>query len=94
MKKLPKIYFEFIEDYPNTKVLDFTKDCVLAKSLKTNKAYFYYKVNKDVGFCFSMLCDVGERYKYIFETMIEKNNLKIESFETEKDIFDIILENN
>jgi hypothetical protein len=94
MKKLSKKFnflLEVTEDHPNLIILASSKDCVLAYSIKSHKMHYLYKVNDEISFDFSLLCEVGQNYQYWFKMIIEKLNLKIISKTTETDYFEAIV---
>ena len=83
---------DFFEDHPTLKVIDYSDNCVLAYSKKSNKMFYSYRVTDDLSFCFNMLCEVGQNYVSWFTEAIENNKLNIVQFETESDYYDKLMD--
>jgi hypothetical protein len=84
---------EILEDeqYSNLDVIDYCSDCVLGYDMTTNKAYYIYKVNEDMGFCFHLLCEVGEVYQTWFKAAISGSHTKVITTETETDYYETLI---
>lgn len=54
-----------------------------------NKAHFIYRVYDDLGFHFSLLCEVGACYQQAYADLLKKNKLKLQAVETQDDYFEI-----
>lgn len=72
-----------------TIILAETKGYKLCRNETTGKLYYHYEVNKYIGFCFSLLCEVGQPYTKWFLKKLAKLNIKPVSVETETDYFEI-----
>lgn len=83
---------ETLEYYPNIDVIDYSNDSILGYDMKSNKAYYLYRVRVDenISFCFHLLWEVSNSYKSWFEDAIKRNGYKIEIKETETDYYEII----
>jgi len=70
------------------------EDCLLCRNDKTSKVHFIYSTdyNNEMGFDFSLLCEVGSKvYQPIFEKMIKRNGYKLQIVETSTDYYEILV---
>lgn len=91
VKKLTDTELDFIEDEL------MTADDSLVLVIETgnsNKAHFIYRVYEDLAFHFSLLCEVGECYKQAYIDLLNEYKLKLQTFETSSDYFEIAVPAN
>lgn len=63
------------------------RGCELKIESRTNRVIYAYKVDGGMHFAFDLLCEVGQRYQPIFNSIIKENNLTIELYDNPEDTY-------
>lgn len=91
LDKLTNAEFDFIDN----EFLNEDDSLVLVvETANGNKAHFIYRVNEDLAFHFSLLCEVGECYKQAYADLLNEHKLKLQTVDTKEDYYEVAVSVN